>query len=95
MIKKNKRLMLIATVLSQSVSELSMLIIVWSMCITVAGCTFYFLEADANPTIFSGMSHVICAPCNALFLIGDTATPPLASALARAASPTLHTKQKN
>ena len=46
--------MLIATVLSQSVSELSMLIIVWSMCITVAGCTFYFLEADANPTILSG-----------------------------------------
>ena len=54
LIKKNKRLLLIATVLAQSVSELSMLIIVWSMCILVAGCSFYYLEETSNETVKSG-----------------------------------------
>lgn len=54
LIKKNKRLLLIATVLSQSVSELSMLIIVWSMCILVAGCSFYYLEEPSNKDVQSG-----------------------------------------
>ncbi|XP_063682287.1 potassium voltage-gated channel protein shk-1-like isoform X2 [Bolinopsis microptera] len=55
LIKKNKRLLLIATVLAQSVSELSMLIIVWSMCILVAGCSFYYLEETSNDTVKSGV----------------------------------------
>ncbi|KAL5254389.1 hypothetical protein ACHWQZ_G013988 [Mnemiopsis leidyi] len=55
LIKKNKRLLLIATVLAQSVSELSMLVIVWSMCILVAGCSFYYLEETSNDQVQSGV----------------------------------------
>lgn len=54
LIKKNKRLLLIAYVMSHSLGELSLLIIVWAMCITVAGSAFYYCEVDVNPKVDSG-----------------------------------------
>lgn len=55
LIKKNKRLLLIAYVMSHSLGELSLLIIVWAMCITVAGSVFYYCENEANDKITSGV----------------------------------------
>ena len=54
LIKKNKRLLLIAYVMSHSLGELSLLIIVWAMCITVAGCVFYYCEVGTNEKVSSG-----------------------------------------
>ena len=68
LIKKNKRLLLIATVLAQSVSELSMLIIVWSMCILVAGCSFYYLEETSNEQVQSGNFIITFNYCHFSFI---------------------------
>ena len=57
LIKKNKRLLLIAYVMSHSLGELSLLIIVWAMCITVAGCVFYYCEVGLNNNVNSGKSY--------------------------------------
>ena len=54
LIKKNKRLLLIAQVLSHSLGELSMLVIVWGMAIIVAGSTFYYCEIDQNENVKNG-----------------------------------------
>ena len=58
LIKRNKRLLLMVTVLSRSMGELSMLFIVWGMCIVVAGMSLYFIEeTDNSPDVKSGKSY--------------------------------------
>lgn len=57
LIKRNRRMSLMVTVLAKSLNELSMLLIVWSMCIVVAGSCFYYIEENTNGDVKSGKSY--------------------------------------